>query len=157
VQLSLFVTVEEWRHQVIAIDSPLGDRPLPWIEARHRATARRDSNAHDFRGPGSDRSQQPAPGARPTCARPCRGRGWKSMADAIVTGAGPNGLAAANVLADAGWRVEIFEAQGELGGAVRSARGVDPAFVSDLFSSFHPLAVASPAIRALRLERFGLS
>ena len=78
------------------------------------------------------------------------------MADAIVIGAGPNGLVAANILADAGWQVMVLEAQREPGGAVRSDRGVDPAFVSDLFSSFHPLAVASPAIRALRLERFGL-
>ena len=78
------------------------------------------------------------------------------MADAIVIGAGPNGLVAANVLADAGWQVEVLEAQEEPGGAVRSDRGVHPEFVSDLFSSFHPLAVASPAIRALELERFGL-
>lgn len=78
------------------------------------------------------------------------------MADAIVIGAGPNGLVAANILADAGWQVMVLEAQQEPGGAVRSDRGVDPAFVSDLFSSFHPLAVASPAIRALELERFGL-
>jgi len=78
------------------------------------------------------------------------------MADAIVIGAGPNGLVAANVLADAGWAVEVFEAQAGPGGAVRSDRGVDPAFVSDVFSSFYPLAAASPAIRALELERFGL-
>ncbi|HEV2635900.1 MAG TPA: NAD(P)/FAD-dependent oxidoreductase [Actinocrinis sp.] len=78
------------------------------------------------------------------------------MADAIVIGAGPNGLVAANILADAGWQVDVLEAQAEPGGAVRSDRGVDPAFVNDLFSSFYPLAVASPAIGALELERFGL-
>ncbi|WP_051450415.1 FAD-dependent oxidoreductase [Actinospica robiniae] len=78
------------------------------------------------------------------------------MADAIVAGAGPNGLVAANVLADAGWQVEVLEAQEEPGGAVRSDRGVDPAFISDLFCSFHHLAAASPAMRALELERFGL-
>jgi phytoene dehydrogenase-like protein len=77
------------------------------------------------------------------------------MADAIVIGAGPNGLVAADIVADAGWQVEVFEAQDEPGGAVRSDRGVDPEFVNDLFSSFHPLAVASPAIRALELKRFG--
>ncbi|MHA6757358.1 phytoene desaturase family protein [Streptacidiphilus sp. PAMC 29251] len=78
------------------------------------------------------------------------------MADAIVVGSGPNGLVAANVLADAGWQVQVLEAQPEPGGAVRSDRGVDPAFVSDLFSAFYPLAVASPVIRDLELERFGL-
>jgi phytoene dehydrogenase-like protein len=78
------------------------------------------------------------------------------MAHAIVIGSGPNGLVAANILADAGWEVEVLEAQAEPGGAVRSDRGVDPAFVSDLFSSFYPLAAASPTIRALELERFGL-
>ncbi|MEV4614950.1 NAD(P)/FAD-dependent oxidoreductase [Kitasatospora sp. NPDC049258] len=78
------------------------------------------------------------------------------MSDAIVVGAGPNGLVAANVLADAGWQVDVLEARAEPGGAVRSDRGVDPAFVSDVFSSFYPLAVASPALRALALERHGL-
>ncbi|MDT0425529.1 phytoene desaturase family protein [Streptomyces evansiae] len=78
------------------------------------------------------------------------------MADAVVIGAGPNGLVAANVLADAGWSVEVLEANPEPGGAVRSDRGVDPAFVSDLGSSFYPLAAASPALAGLGLERYGL-
>ncbi|OPC79698.1 FAD-dependent oxidoreductase [Embleya scabrispora] len=79
-----------------------------------------------------------------------------SDADAVVIGAGPNGLVAANVLADAGWRVVVLEAQDTPGGAVRSDRGVRPDFVNDLFSSFHPLAVASPAIGALGLHEWGL-
>ncbi|GHH82026.1 hypothetical protein GCM10018781_66100 [Kitasatospora indigofera] len=78
------------------------------------------------------------------------------MPDAIVIGAGPNGLVAANILADAGWQVEVLEAQSEPGGAVRSDRGVDPAYVHDVFSSFYPLAVASPALAALALEEHGL-
>ncbi|MFD5747490.1 phytoene desaturase family protein [Streptomyces sp. NPDC127033] len=78
------------------------------------------------------------------------------MPDAVVVGAGPNGLVAANLLADAGWAVEVLEAQDKPGGAVRHDRGVDPAFVSDLFSAFYPLAAASPVLAGLRLEREGL-
>lgn len=78
------------------------------------------------------------------------------MPDAVVIGAGPNGLVAANLLADAGWSVEVLEAQDEPGGAVRHDRGVDPDFTSDLFSSFYPLAAASPVLVGLRLEREGL-
>ena len=40
------------------------------------------------------------------------------MPDAVVIGAGPNGLVAANVLADAGWSVEVLEEQPEPGGAI---------------------------------------
>ena len=77
--------------------------------------------------------------------------------DAIVVGAGPNGLVAANRLADAGWSVLVLEAQPEVGGAVRSDRDVDPEFVHDTFSSFYPLAAASPAIRSFDLEQHGLT
>jgi phytoene dehydrogenase-like protein len=78
------------------------------------------------------------------------------MPDAVVIGAGPNGLVAANLLADAGWRVEVLEAQEEPGGAVRSDRGAHPDYVSDLFSSFYPLAAASPVIESLDLPAHGL-
>ncbi|ROQ59483.1 phytoene dehydrogenase-like protein [Streptomyces sp. 840.1] len=78
------------------------------------------------------------------------------MADAVVIGAGPNGLVAANLLADAGWTVEVFEAQETPGGAVRSDRGVHPEFVNDLFSSFYPLAAASPVLNGLDLAKEGL-
>lgn len=76
--------------------------------------------------------------------------------DAIVIGAGPNGLVAANVLADAGWRVLVLEAQDTPGGAVRSDREVHPDFVHDTFSAFYPLARASRAMTSLRLEEHGL-
>lgn len=78
------------------------------------------------------------------------------MPDAVVIGAGPNGLVAANVLVDAGWSVEVLEAQPEPGGAVRSDRGVHPDFVSDVFSAFYPLAAASPVLAALDLAAEGL-
>lgn len=76
--------------------------------------------------------------------------------DAIVIGSGPNGLVAANLLADAGWNVVVLEAQAEPGGAVRSGRYVDPEFVSDHCSAFYPLAAASPIIQNLELENHGL-
>lgn len=78
------------------------------------------------------------------------------MHDAVVIGAGPNGLVAANLLADAGWSVEVLEEQSEPGGAVRHDREVDPDFVNDLFSSFYPLAAASPVLARLRLNEHGL-
>lgn len=78
------------------------------------------------------------------------------MPDAVVIGAGPNGLVAANLPADAGWSVEVLEEQPEPGGAVRHDSGVDPDFVSDLFSSFYPLAAASPVPARLRLDAHGL-
>jgi phytoene dehydrogenase-like protein len=79
------------------------------------------------------------------------------VADAVVIGAGPNGLVAANALADAGWDVVLLEANSEVGGAVRSAEVTAPGFCNDLFSAFYPLAAASPVIQGLDLADFGLS
>lgn len=78
------------------------------------------------------------------------------MTDAVVVGAGQNGLVAANVLADAGWSVVVLEAEPEPGGAVRSAELFGPGVVSDRFSAFYPLAYVSPALAPLELERHGL-
>ncbi|WP_426245063.1 phytoene desaturase family protein [Nocardioides sp. LHG3406-4] len=76
--------------------------------------------------------------------------------DAVVVGAGPNGLVAANRLTDAGWSVLLLEQQEQVGGAVHSDRGVHPAYVHDTFSAFYPLAAASPTIRSFDLEDHGL-
>ncbi|MDT9593699.1 NAD(P)/FAD-dependent oxidoreductase [Nocardioides zeae] len=76
--------------------------------------------------------------------------------DAVVVGAGPNGLVAANLLLDAGWSVLVLEAQPDVGGAVASDRGVHPDFVHDTFSAFYPLAAASPTLRSFGLEEHGL-
>ncbi|MEU6076563.1 NAD(P)/FAD-dependent oxidoreductase [Micromonospora sp. NPDC047074] len=77
-------------------------------------------------------------------------------ADAVVVGAGHNGLVAANLLADAGWDVLVLEATAAPGGAVRSAEVTAPGYLSDLYSSFYPLGYASPVLRGLRLDRYGL-
>ena len=76
--------------------------------------------------------------------------------DAIVVGAGPNGLVAANLFADAGWSVLVVEAAAEPGGAVRHDTEVSPGFVHDTFSAFYPFAAASPILRGLELEAHGL-
>jgi phytoene dehydrogenase-like protein len=80
----------------------------------------------------------------------------EETADAIVIGAGHNGLVAANMLADAGWDVLVLEATGTPGGAVHSAEVTAPGYLSDLCSAFYPLAGASPPLRALRLDEYGL-
>ncbi|WP_286929377.1 MULTISPECIES: phytoene desaturase family protein [Aeromicrobium] len=79
-----------------------------------------------------------------------------STHDAIVIGAGPNGLVAANHLVDAGWSVLVLEEQDTVGGAVRSAEDVHPGFVHDTFSTFYPLAAASRTIQGFHLEEHGL-
>ena len=79
------------------------------------------------------------------------------MPDAVVIGSGPNGLVAANLLADRGWDVLVLEAAPTPGGAVRSEPLIESGYVNDVFSAFYPLAVASPVIRRLRLEHFGLT
>jgi phytoene dehydrogenase-like protein len=76
--------------------------------------------------------------------------------DAIVVGAGPNGLAAAIELARAGRTVRVYEAADTVGGGTRSAELTLPGFVHDVCSTAHPLGIASPFFRSLDLARHGL-
>jgi phytoene dehydrogenase-like protein len=78
------------------------------------------------------------------------------VSDVVIIGAGPNGLVAANILTDAGLEVVVCEEQPAPGGAVRSGELTLPGYEHDLFSAFYPFAVASPPIRRLELERWGL-
>lgn len=77
--------------------------------------------------------------------------------DAVVVGAGPNGLAAAISIAAAGRSVLVVEQGATPGGGCRSAALTLPGFIHDPCASVHPLGVASPLFRALRLERYGLA
>lgn len=76
--------------------------------------------------------------------------------DAVVVGAGPNGLTAAAILARAGLEVEVIEAAETVGGGARTQELTLPGFAHDPCSAVHPLAVRSPAFRSLPLKRHGL-
>ncbi|MEO7998840.1 MAG: NAD(P)/FAD-dependent oxidoreductase [Gemmatimonadaceae bacterium] len=76
--------------------------------------------------------------------------------DAIVIGAGPNGLAAAIALAQAGHSVRVYEAEHTVGGATRSAELTQPGFVHDVAATVHALALLSPFFLTLPLRGHGL-
>ncbi|HEX3438235.1 MAG TPA: NAD(P)/FAD-dependent oxidoreductase [Pseudacidobacterium sp.] len=77
--------------------------------------------------------------------------------NAVVIGAGPNGLAAAVVLAQAGCQVEVYEAQPEIGGGARTLPLTLPGFLHDFGSAIHPMAIGSPFFSSLPLEKYGLA
>src|SRR5688572_15955415 len=76
--------------------------------------------------------------------------------DAVVVGSGPNGLAAAIVIAQTGRKVIVFESADSIGGGCRSGELTLPGFVHDLCSAIHPFGVTSPVFRALPLVQHGL-
>ncbi len=76
--------------------------------------------------------------------------------DAVVIGAGPNGLSAAIVLASAGLSVCIYEANAAVGGGLRSQELTLPGFIHDTCSSVYPMGAASPFFRLLPLSEHGL-
>ena len=76
--------------------------------------------------------------------------------DAVVVGSGPNGLAAAITLAEAGRSVLVIEGRETVGGGARTAELTLPGFRHDICSAVHPFAAASPVFRAMPLERHGL-
>ncbi len=78
------------------------------------------------------------------------------MHDALIIGSGPNGLAAALTLAQAGWRVRVLEAQPRPGGALYSLPTTLPGYIHDVGAAFFPFAHVSPAFRQFRLDEVGL-
>ncbi len=82
--------------------------------------------------------------------------GMSTEVDAVVVGSGPNGLAAAIALAQAGAQVQVFEAEREIGGGTRSAELTLPGFLHDVCSAVHPMGILSPFFRELSLADHGL-
>lgn len=79
------------------------------------------------------------------------------MSDAVVIGSGPNGLAAAIRLAQAGVSVTVIEAHKEIGGGTRTAKLTLPGFQHDVCSAAHPMGVVSPFFKTLPLDKHGLT
>ncbi|MEA2570509.1 MAG: hypothetical protein QOI24_2510 [Acidobacteriota bacterium] len=80
----------------------------------------------------------------------------RATADAVVVGAGPNGLSAAIVLARAGLRVIILEANESIGGGARTEELTLPGYLHDVCSAIHPMGLVSPFFRTLPLAEHGL-
>ena len=76
--------------------------------------------------------------------------------DAVVVGSGPNGLAAAIVLQQAGLAVLVIEGKPTIGGGLRTAELTLPGFHHDICSAVHPMAMASPFFQTLPLAQYGL-
>jgi phytoene dehydrogenase-like protein len=79
-----------------------------------------------------------------------------SAVDAVVVGSGPNGLAAAVTLAQAGLSVTVLEAADTIGGGTRTAELTVPGVLHDVCSAVHPFGVASPYLQSLPLDKYGL-
>jgi len=96
-------------------------------------------------------------GGRRGGVRPA-GRAPFGAADAVIVGAGPNGLAAALTLARAGFRVTVLEAADEPGGGTRTwADPGVPGLLHDHCAAVHPFGIGSPYLRTLPLDRYGLA
>ncbi|QNI32685.1 NAD(P)/FAD-dependent oxidoreductase [Alloacidobacterium dinghuense] len=75
---------------------------------------------------------------------------------AVVVGSGPNGMAAAIVLAEAGYGVELHEAQSTIGGGARTLELTLPGFLHDFGAAIHAMAAGSPFFSSLPLSQHGV-
>ena len=97
------------------------------------------------------------PNLRPANRQPPTANRYSApMHDAVIVGSGPNGLAAAIVLARAGRSVLVLEARETIGGGARTEQVTLPGFHHDICSAIHPMSVVSPFIRDLPLAEHGL-
>ncbi len=76
--------------------------------------------------------------------------------DAVIVGSGPNGLAAAILLAKNGLSVKVIEAEDTIGGGTRTKELTEPGFIHDICSAVHPTGLGSPFFRTLPLDKYGL-
>src|SRR6478672_6013036 len=145
-------TTPKCRNGCTTKPAPAGPHP-PWPRRKPAATcgSERTSRIRPRTHTGRDIAPTHTPGKQQRTTPPMQDF------DAVIIGAGPNGLAAGNVLAEAGWHVLVLEGQDRIGGAVASDEAVHDGFIHDTFSSFYPLAAASPVLTAMHLDRFGLT
>src|SRR4051794_29812037 len=145
----------------------LGPQPAPAVRPRRPHVGPRRRHV----GPDAVAHRPRLPGRRPRGSARVLGRGQRRAAfdaapagaarrlvsgEAVIVGGGPNGLAAAIRLAEAGRAVTVLEAADRPGGAVRTEELTLPGFKHDTFSSVYPAAVASPVFARMPLERRGL-
>src|SRR3954451_18252504 len=145
----------------------LGPQPAPAVRPRRPHVGPRRRHV----GPDAVAHRPRLPGRRPRGSARVLGRGQRRAAldaapacaarrlvsgEAVIVGGGPNGLAAAIRLAEAGRPVTVLEAADRVGGAVRTEELTLPGFQHDTFSSVYPAAVASPVFARIPLERHGL-
>jgi len=83
--------------------------------------------------------------------------GYSAQYDAVVVGSGPNGLAAAIAMQQAGLSVLLIEGADKIGGGLRTAELTLPGFKHDVCSAVHPMAMASPFFSTLSLHKYGLT
>jgi phytoene dehydrogenase-like protein len=165
------VTGALYWQQTIPIGEPAITTAIPTTSAATSAAASAANTPGEIGAPGAARS---ADGASAVCEpsdpvdavtagpepegqrQPGDSHGAGTAAgtryDAVVVGAGPNGLAAAITLARAGQSVQVIEAGETVGGGTRSAELTLPGYIHDICSAVHPLGVGSPFFRKLPLS-----